>query len=213
MKRYFGRKLLIYALTFFIAVTINWMIPRFMPGNPVDIMISRAGMRGESVNLMYTYYMDAFGLDLPIWKQYLNFWIAIFHGDLGVSIFLFPTPVLQVIKDALPYDIALLLPSIVLSWFAGNRFGAMLPVTRIWITHCYRSVTSLQQYPICGWVFFWPGYSALSFAYSRLAADIVSPCNPVIHWIFIGVLSSTGSCPLFHSSLFNLAVGRSVCAT
>ncbi len=125
MRRYFGRKLLIYALTFFIAVTINWMIPRFMPGNPVDIMISRAGMRGESVNLMYTYYMDAFGLDLPIWKQYLNFWVAIFHGDLGVSIFLFPTPVIQVIKEALPYDIALLLPSIILSWFAGNKFGAM----------------------------------------------------------------------------------------
>ncbi|HEX7556386.1 MAG TPA: ABC transporter permease [Leptolinea sp.] len=125
MKRYFGRKLLIYALTFFIAVTINWMIPRFMPGNPVEIMISRAGLRGDSVNLMYTYYMDAFGLNLPIWQQYLNFWIAIFHGDLGVSIYLFPTPVLEVIQGALPYDLALLIPSITLSWFAGNRFGAI----------------------------------------------------------------------------------------
>jgi peptide/nickel transport system permease protein len=131
VKRYFGRKLLIYALTFFIAVTINWMIPRFMPGNPVDIMISRAGLRGDSVNLMYTYYMDAFGLNLPIWQQYLNFWIAIFHGDLGVSISLFPTPVLQVIQQALPYDIALLLPSIVLSWFAGNRFGAIAARNKI----------------------------------------------------------------------------------
>jgi len=125
VKRYFGRKLLIYALTFFIAVTINWMIPRFMPGNPVDIMISRAGLRGSAVTQMYSYYMDAFGLDQPIWKQYLNFWIAIFHGDLGTSIFLFPTPVIQVIKDALPYDVALLLPSILLSWFAGNKFGAL----------------------------------------------------------------------------------------
>jgi peptide/nickel transport system permease protein len=131
VKRYFGRKLLIYALTFFIAVTINWMIPRFMPGNPVDIMISRAGLRGDSVNLMYTYYMDAFGLNLPIWQQYLNFWIAIFHGDLGVSISLFPTPVLEVIQQALPYDIALLLPSIALSWFAGNKFGAMAARSKI----------------------------------------------------------------------------------
>jgi peptide/nickel transport system permease protein len=73
---------------------------------------------------MYTYFMDAFGLNVPIWKQYLNFWVAIFHGDLGVSIYLFPTTVTQVILRAVPYDIALLVPAILLSWFAGNNFGA-----------------------------------------------------------------------------------------
>jgi peptide/nickel transport system permease protein len=124
VKRYFGRKLLIYFLTFFVAVTINWMIPRFMPGNPVDILISRAGLRGSAVTQMYTFYLQAFGLDLPIWKQYLNLWIGIFRGDLGTSIFLFPTPVKDVIMKAVPYDIALLLPSILVSWFAGNKFGA-----------------------------------------------------------------------------------------
>jgi peptide/nickel transport system permease protein len=124
VKRYFGRKLLIYFLTFFVAVTINWMIPRFMPGNPVDILISRAGLRGSAVTQMYTFYLQAFGLDLPIWKQYLNLWIGIFRGDLGTSIFLFPTPVKDVIMKAVPYDIALLVPSILVSWFAGNKFGA-----------------------------------------------------------------------------------------
>jgi peptide/nickel transport system permease protein len=113
-----------YLLTFFIAATIDWMIPRFMPGNPVDILISRAGLRGNAVSQMYTFYMDAFGLNVPIWQQYLNFWKAIFHGDLGTSIFLFPTPVIEVIKSALPYDLALLLPAILLSWIAGNKFGA-----------------------------------------------------------------------------------------
>ncbi len=124
MRRYFSRKLIIYLFTFFVAVTIDWLIPRFMPGNPVDLLISRAGLRGNAVSQMYTYYMEAFGLDLPIWKQYLNFWVAIFHGDLGTSIFLFPTPVTKVIANALPYDIALLIPSILASWFAGNKFGA-----------------------------------------------------------------------------------------
>ncbi len=124
MRRYFGRKLLIYLLTFFVAVTINWMIPRFMPGNPVDILISRAGLRGSAVTSMYTFYLQAFGLDQPIWQQYLNLWKGIFHGDLGTSIFLFPTPVVQVILKAVPYDMALLIPSILVSWFAGNKFGA-----------------------------------------------------------------------------------------
>ncbi len=124
MKRYFARKLLVYLLTFFIAVTVDWFIPRFMPGNPVDLLIARAGLRGNAVSQIYTYYLNAFGLDLPLWKQYLNFWVAIFHGDLGISIYLFPTPVAKVIWSAVPYDLALLIPAILISWFIGNNFGA-----------------------------------------------------------------------------------------
>ncbi len=124
MRRYFGKKLIIYLLTFFIAVTIDWMIPRFMPGDPVQLLIARAGLQGTAVSQMYTFYLQAFGLDIPIWKQYINFWIALFQGDLGVSIFLFPTPVKEVILNAIPYDIALLVPAIMGSWFAGNKFGA-----------------------------------------------------------------------------------------
>lgn len=124
MRRYFGRKLLIYILTFFLAVTIDWSIPRFMPGNPVQVMLARAGLPAEAAQLMYTYYTQAFGLDLPIWQQYLYFWNALFHGDLGTSVLLFPQPVTAVIFKAIPYDILLLLPAILLSWWAGNHFGA-----------------------------------------------------------------------------------------
>jgi peptide/nickel transport system permease protein len=124
VRRYFTRKLLIYVLTFILAVTIDWLIPRFMPGNPVQSMISRAGLKAESAKLIYSFYMQAFGLDLPIWRQYLNFWIALFHGDFGVSTWLFPRPVLRIILDAVPFDALLLLPAILASWFAGNSFGA-----------------------------------------------------------------------------------------
>ena len=124
MGKYFRTKLVIYVLTFFLAVTIDWMIPRFMPGNPVQTMLSRAHLHAEAAEMMYGHYIQAFGLDLPIWQQYLNFWIALFHGDLGISVFVFPTPVLQVIMDAVPYDLLLLLPAILLSWLAGNWFGA-----------------------------------------------------------------------------------------
>ena len=124
MRRYFGRKLLIYILTFFLAVTIDWLIPRFMPGNPVQTMLSRAALRAEALEVMRGYYTRAFGLDLPIWQQYLNFWAALFHGDLGISVYMFPTPVARVLVRAVPYDAFLLIPSILLSWFAGNKFGA-----------------------------------------------------------------------------------------
>jgi peptide/nickel transport system permease protein len=132
MTRYFVRKLTIYLLTFFLAVTIDWIIPRFMPGNPIQTMLSRAALRAEAVEVMRGYYLKAFGLDVPIWQQYLNFWKAVFHGDLGVSVYLFPKPVIKVIAEAIPYTLAILVPAIILSWIAGNKFGA-LAARRKWL--------------------------------------------------------------------------------
>src|SRR5512136_1067169 len=96
-----------------------------MPGDPIQAMLSRASLKAEAAKAMYTYYTQAFGLDMPIWQQYLNFWNALLHGDLGTSVWLFPQPVLKVIMRAVPYDIFLLLPAILAAWFAGNRFGAI----------------------------------------------------------------------------------------
>jgi peptide/nickel transport system permease protein len=126
MRRYFGRKLLIYILTFFLAVTIDWMIPRFMPGDPVANVMARIGavVNPGAAEQMREYYRHVFGLDIPVWQQYFNFWGALFRGDLGISVYLFPTPVAKVLTRAVPYDVFLLVPSILLSWYAGNKFGA-----------------------------------------------------------------------------------------
>ncbi|MEV5897139.1 ABC transporter permease [Nonomuraea fuscirosea] len=125
MRRYFGRKLLIYGLTFFVAVTVNWMIPRFMPGDPIASMVARANVtNAQAVEAMRAYYSNLFGLDQPLWQQYVNFWGALARGDFGISIWLFPTPVADVITQAVPYTLALIIPSVLLSWVVGNQFGA-----------------------------------------------------------------------------------------
>ena len=125
MRRYLGRKLVVYGLTFFLAVTIDWLIPRFMPGDPVTNMLARTSVNSNAYTVMYDYYTHVFGLDVPAWQQYLNFWGALLRGDLGISAYLFPKPVTKVLLEAVPYDLALLLPSILLSWYAGNWFGAI----------------------------------------------------------------------------------------
>jgi peptide/nickel transport system permease protein len=126
VRRYFGRKLFIYALTFFLAVTIDWMIPRFMPGDPIANVMARIGasINPTAAQQMYEYYRHVFGLDIPIGQQYITFWTALLHGNLGTSVYLFPTPVTKVLMRAVPYDLFLLIPSILLSWYAGNKFGA-----------------------------------------------------------------------------------------
>jgi peptide/nickel transport system permease protein len=125
VKRYLARKLAIYLLTFFVAVTIDWAIPRLMPGDPVSGLISRLQADPTAAQEMHGYYTESFGLGDPLWKQYLNFWLGLFHGDLGPSIAYVGSSVSDLIREAVPYTLALLVPAIVLSYIAGNRVGAM----------------------------------------------------------------------------------------
>ncbi len=125
MLRYLSRKIVVYLLTFWVAVTIDWAIPRFMPGDPIEGLLSRMQAQPAAAKALTGYYTDAFGFDVPIWKQYLNFWAALLHGDLGRSITHFPTSVSELIMSALPYTLALLVPAILLSFWAGNKVGAL----------------------------------------------------------------------------------------
>jgi len=125
VKRYLARKVFIYLVTFWVAVTIDWAIPRFMPGDPVERLLSRMQAQPSATEALTGYYSQAFGFDVPIWQQYLNFWAALFHGDLGLSIANFPTPVSELIFGALPYTLALLVPAVLLSFWVGNKVGAM----------------------------------------------------------------------------------------
>ena len=131
MRRYFGRKLFVYVLTFIVAATIDWLIPRFMPGNPVQSLLSRSHVTPEALPSLQAYYENLFGLDRPILQQYANFWVALAHGDLGRSVYLSGSPVTQVIMGAVPYTLALLIPAILLSYWAGNKFGAIAARRRL----------------------------------------------------------------------------------
>jgi peptide/nickel transport system permease protein len=124
--RYFLRKLGIYSLTFVLAVTVDWAIPHLMPGNPVLTLVGRIQVQDPKVaQQLYDHYMRAFNLDLPLWKQYWYYWVALFHGDLGTSIVQFPSSVMSIILHAVPYTLALLIPATLLSWWAGNKVGAL----------------------------------------------------------------------------------------
>ncbi|MEU6428382.1 ABC transporter permease [Microbispora sp. NPDC046973] len=206
MRRYFGRKLLIYGLTFFVAVTINWMIPRFMPGDPVQSMLSRANVaQPAAVEAMRAHYTAMFGFDLPLWRQYLNFWGSLLKGDLGISIWLFPTPVSDVIVRAVPYTLGLLIPSILLSWFAGNRFGAFA-ARRKWLDNSVLPI----GYVLTATPYMW---LAILLAWALGIVAGVFPVagaygfdlQPSLSWEFLGSLAQHWFLPF--ASLFLVAFG------
>jgi peptide/nickel transport system permease protein len=125
MTRYLARKIAIYLLTFFVAVTVNFAIPRLMPGDPIDGLIARFQTNSSAAPELHGYFTESFGLDQPLWEQYLAYWRGLLQGDLGPSIAYIGSSVSELIWAALPYTLALLVPAIALSYFAGNRVGAM----------------------------------------------------------------------------------------
>lgn len=186
MKKYIGRKILIYLLTFFLAVTIDWLIPRFMPGDPIRNMLARVSVNTNAVQVMYDYYSHTFGLDLPLWQQYLNFWSNLFHGNLGISVYLFPTPVTQVLLRAVPYDVALLVPAILLSWFAGNKFGAFAARSK-WLDN----TISPLGYILTATPYMWLGILlawllGIVLGLFPIAGTYSFSLSPALSWRFIG---------------------------
>jgi peptide/nickel transport system permease protein len=124
VRRYLTRKILTYLLAFFIGVTIDWGIPRLMPGDPIQSMLSKFSLQSASYTAQYNLFAKTFGTNLPLWQQYLNYWKGMFTGNLGLSVWAPPAHVTTLIFQALPYTLALLIPAVTLSYFVGNRLGA-----------------------------------------------------------------------------------------
>jgi peptide/nickel transport system permease protein len=124
VRRYLTRKLITYVLAFFIGVTIDWGIPHLMPGNPIQNMLSRFNLDPASYKALYADFAQSFGLNVPLWQQYLDFWKGVLTGNMGISVYDAPAKVTTLVFSALPYTLALLVPAIVLSYIIGNRLGA-----------------------------------------------------------------------------------------
>ena len=68
MTRYLARKSLLYLLTFWFAVTIDWLIPRLMPGDPIDGLIGRIQADSTASQELHGYFTESFELDQPLWQ-------------------------------------------------------------------------------------------------------------------------------------------------
>lgn len=126
--RYFTKKIGWYLATFVIALFLNFLLPRLVPGNPVAMLASRAvaGMTDRTaVQQVYTQYTEMFGLDKSISEQFVLYIKNLLHGDLGVSFTFYPREVSDLIGSAIGWTIALQVPAILVGWILGNLLGAV----------------------------------------------------------------------------------------
>ena len=123
--KFLYKKIVFYSIVAFVALTFIFLIPRLMPGNPVDQMIP-PGTTDVGRLRLKAELEKYFGLDKPLQVQYIDFWANLLRGNLGYGImreynFI---PVATVVMEKLPYTLALVLPVLFISFFVGNWIGA-----------------------------------------------------------------------------------------
>lgn len=115
-----------YLLTVFLLVTLNFLLPRLMPGDPISALVdgsSPSYVQNESTRTALEAY---YGLNRPLAAQYLSYLGDLAHGDLGMSI-RYNVPVSQLMTERLPWTLLLLGTAMVLSvsigWVGGIQSG------------------------------------------------------------------------------------------
>lgn len=122
--RFVLRRLGFYLLAFWVSVTLNFLLPRFMPGDPVSRMFARSQSRMTPEQI--TQLRHLFGLDdRPLMQQYLDYLGNVFTGEMGVSISRFPTPVVEVIAGQIGWTVLLGGTALLIAVVIGNLLGIL----------------------------------------------------------------------------------------
>ncbi len=133
---YVIRRILQCLVVIFVSTTVVFIIPRMATDmSPVESAISRAMAQGQytdpkAVEQLRNTLEVAYGLEGTVFEQYVKFWKNILRGDLGPSFSSFPTPVMDLIRNSLPWTVGLLLVTTVLSWVIGNILGGIVGCNR-----------------------------------------------------------------------------------
>lgn len=129
LGRYIAQKTVWYVVALVAAVGLNFLLPRLVPGNPVDVIVSNLSRGGsvtsEQQKQVYESYVQEFGLDQSLWQQFFTYLGNVFTGDLGTSFAYYPASVNELVGQALPWSIAVQLPAILIGWILGNVVGAI----------------------------------------------------------------------------------------
>ncbi|WP_338075547.1 ABC transporter permease [Brachybacterium muris] len=155
-----ARKLGFYLVALWAAITLNFFIPRALPGSPVDAVLAKLALRGpvspdtrRSIEVMLG--ADQQG---PLIVEYFQYIRGLLRGDLGVSVTYFPTPVTTIIGQSLPWTLILVGLATTITFLLGISLGTIAGWKRgSWLDSIIPATTIMQAVP-----YFW---LALLFIY------------------------------------------------
>ena len=115
------RRISFYIATAIVAISLDFFIPRIIPGNPVDAVLAK--MQGATVTKATIRSLElqfGAGSKASLWTQYTHYWSALLHGNLGISTSNGFEPVSSVIRAALPWTLGLVGTATLISFALGT---------------------------------------------------------------------------------------------
>lgn len=125
-----------YIVLFFILLTIHFILPRIMKADPFVFLSSDGTEVASYTEEEILKYKQYYGLDMPLWRQYLNYLFDIFTGNLGYSIY-FKEKVITLIFSRLVWTAGIIIFSLCIS----SVFGLFLGSFSAW--NCQRKIDTI----------------------------------------------------------------------
>ena len=143
------RRLAVYLLAAWVALTISFLLPRVVPGNPVAGAVARASQSGNCNSQCVIAIEEQLGYNVheSLWNQYVGYLGNLAHGNLGHS-WSENAPVGSLILSYLPWTLVLLVVATVISFLIGTTLGTLLAWRRgTWVDWIIPGATFLQAIP------------------------------------------------------------------
>jgi peptide/nickel transport system permease protein len=119
---YFLRRLGFYLVALWVAVTMNFLLPRMMPGDPIDAIL--AHNQGRLPPTAISALRAQLGIsNAPLWQQYFSYLGNLLHGNLGVSFDYYPATVVSILQSSVPWTLGLLGVGLLISASLGTLLG------------------------------------------------------------------------------------------
>ena len=160
--RYVSRRFAFYLLTAVVAISLNFLLPRLMPGNPAQILLAnfKGRVNPEAIKSVSAQFGLGHG---SMWSEYIQYWRQLLHGDLGISFTFYPSSVASVIGNTLPWTLWLIGLSTVISFAVGTLLGILAAWRRgSWLDSLMPITTFFSAMP-----YFWFGLVA-AYVFSGL---------------------------------------------
>ncbi len=123
--RYFIRRIFFYVIALWTAVTLNFIIPRLAPGDPVQTLVGRSQGRIDPRAIAALELQFGINTKIPEWQQYFSYLGDLLHGKLGLSFEYYPTPVSTVIVSHVFWTMGLIGVASIMSFILGTLLGVV----------------------------------------------------------------------------------------
>jgi peptide/nickel transport system permease protein len=177
--KYLLKHIGLYLLAAWVSLTLNFILPRAMPGDPVSAMIGR--MHGKFTPEQVDALRKTFGFtNGPILQQYVDYLSHALRGDFGLSISAYPAKVSAIIGSALMWTLLLGVVTLLLSFVLGTALGVIVGWRRGgWLDSILPSlfnfIGSLPYFFLAMLALFVLGFMLKWFPMSHAYSDLLSP--------------------------------------